>query len=200
MVVEMEDRLIKQSTEHIERIVDELTLMDDDLMSKVFDGNIPAAELMLKIILEREDLKVIHVVGQKELKNPIVGGRNIRLDILARDAAGKSYNVEVQRSNEGAHEKRARFHSSMLDSRMLKAQQDFKEMKDSYVIFITEKDYFGGGLPIYTVNRQIQELGKVFMDGSYIIYVNGSYKNNDTIGMLMHDFRCKNTNQFYFAE
>ncbi len=30
-----------------------------------------------------------------------------------------------------------RFHSSMLDTKMLKAKQKFKELHDSYVIFIT---------------------------------------------------------------
>lgn len=86
-------------------------------MSIVFDGNIPATELIVKIILERNDIKVLSVVGQKELKNPVVGGRNIRLDILAKDGQGEQFNVEVQRKNSGAEERRARFHSSMIDSR-----------------------------------------------------------------------------------
>ncbi len=37
----------------------------------------------------------------------------------------------------GADAHRARFHSSMLDTKMLKAKQKFKELHDSYVIFIT---------------------------------------------------------------
>ena len=46
-------------------------------------------------------------------------------------------NVEVQRADVGADAHRARFHSSMLDTKMLKAKQKFKELHDSYVIFIT---------------------------------------------------------------
>jgi predicted HTH transcriptional regulator len=52
-------------------------------MSKVFDGNIEATELLLRIILERKDVKVVRVKGQVELKSPYPGGRNIKLDIDA---------------------------------------------------------------------------------------------------------------------
>lgn len=189
-----------QEAKSVEQIIDNLTLFDDDLMSMVFDENIPATELLLKIILERDDIQVISVVGQKELENPVVGGRNIRLDILVKDRQGNIFNVEVQRSNKGANERRARFHSSMVDSRMLKAGQEFKELLESYVILITQKDYFGKGLPIYTINRHIEELEEVFQDGSHIIYVNGSYRGDDPLGKLMYDFGCKDADDMYYSE
>ena len=185
IIVNVEKQKQIQEANSVEQIVDNLTLFDDDLMSMVFDENIPAAELLLKIILKRDDIQVISVVGQKELENPVVGGRNIRLDILVKDRQGNIFNVEVQRSNKGADERRARFHSSMIDSRMLKEGQEFKELLESYVILITQKDYFGKGLPIYTINRHIEELEEVFQDGSHIIYVNGSYKGDDPLGKLM---------------
>ena len=58
-----------------EDIIDELTLFDDDLMSLVFDKNIEATTLLLRIILQTEDIEVIEVTGQRELENPVVGGR-----------------------------------------------------------------------------------------------------------------------------
>ena len=190
----------KQTYTNVEEIVDNMTLFDDDLMSIVFDANIPATELVLKIILDRNDIKVVSVVGQRELKNPIVGGRNLRLDILAKDGQGELFNVEVQRKNSGANERRARFHSSMIDSRMLKKKQKFKELRDSYIIMITQNDYFGKGLPVYTINRYIEELDTCFQDGSHIVYVNGRYRGNDSIGQLMHDFRCKKAKDMYHKE
>ena len=190
----------KQIYTNVEEIVDNMTLFDDDLMSIVFDANIPATELILKIILDRNDIKVVSVVGQRELKNPVVGGRNLRLDILAKDGQGELFNVEVQRKNSGANERRARFHSSMIDSRMLKKKQKFKELRDSYMIMITQNDYFGKGLPVYTVNRYIEELDTRFQDGSHIVYVNGRYRGNDPIGQLMHDFRCKKAKDMYHKE
>ena len=66
---------MQQNTKAIEQIIDDMNLFDDDLMSMVFDENIPAAELLLKIILKRDDITVISVVGQREFQNPVVGGR-----------------------------------------------------------------------------------------------------------------------------
>jgi hypothetical protein len=168
-----------------------LRLMDDDFLSLVFDRNIEATEFLLHVILQREDLKVMEVVGQRDYKNPVVGGRSIRIDIYAKDADGYIYDIEIQRSDEGADSHRARFHSGMIDTRMLKAGQDFTELKDSYIIFITERDVMGAGFPLYHIEKKILETGADFNDGSHIIYVNGAYKNdNDPVGKLMHDFRC----------
>ena len=189
-----------QDSKIVEQIVDDMDLFDDDLMSMVFDHNIPATELLLKIILKREDITVMSVVSQREFQNPIVGGRDIRLDILAKDSTGRHYDIEVQKKPEGAHVRRARFNSSMMDARMLKAGQEFSELRDSYMIFITQTDIFGHGIPVYTVNRHFEEIDDLFNDGSHIVYVNGSYKSEDAFGKLMHDFGCKESKDIYYPE
>lgn len=80
--------------DNIEEVVDDLTLFDDNLMSRVFDNNVEATELLLRIILNKK-VKVISVVGQDEMKNHDVNGRNITLDIHAIDEEGKE--IEIQR-------------------------------------------------------------------------------------------------------
>ena len=40
--------------------------------------------------------------------------------------------------------------------------QDFEELPESYVIFITRDDILGYGLPIYHIDRQIKELEEAF--------------------------------------
>ena len=180
----------------VNKLVDDMTLFDDDLMSHVFDKNIEATELILRIILG-EDIKVICVDGQDELKNPLVDGRNITLDVHAVDSRGKEIDIEVQGDAKGAIVKRARFHSSMVDVRMLKASQDFKQLRDSYVIFIYKKDKFKKGLPIYHIDRYVRETGKIFEDGSHIIYVNGSYRGDDEIAHLIEDFHQKDAEDIH---
>ena len=176
-----------------------LCLLDDNLMTLVFDRNIEATELLLKVILQRNDLRVLEVVAQREYKNPMPSGRSITIDIYAVDENDKVYDIEVQRASEGADVHRARFHSSMIDTKMLKARQEFKEIHDSYVIFITADDVIGAGCSLYHVNRTIEETGAYFNDGSHIIYVNGSYKDdNDPVGKLMHDFRCLSSVDMFY--
>ena len=115
------------------------------------------------------------------MKNHQVGGRNITLDVDAMDENGEEIDIEVQGNSEGAHVRRARYHSSMVDSRMLKEGQAFRELKDSYVIFIYKHDKFRKGLHLYHVERYVGETNEQFRDGSHIIYVNGNYKGNDEI-------------------
>ena len=190
---------VKQEWERVNSLVDTLTLFDDELMGRVFDKNTKATELVLRLILGR-NIKVISVNGQKEIRNAKVGGRNIILDVHAIDVAGEEMNIEVQGGSEGAHVRRARYHSSMLDTGMLKESQPLKELKDSYVIFIYKRDKFGKGLPLYHIDRYIKETEETFGDGSHIIYVNGSYKGDDAIGKLVSDFHQTDSEKMYYSE
>ena len=190
---------VKQEWERVNSLVDTLTLFDDELMGRVFDKNTQATELVLRLILGR-NIKVISVNGQKEIRNAKVGGRNIILDVHAIDVAGEEMNIEVQGGSEGAHVRRARYHSSMLDTGMLKESQPLKELKDSYVIFIYKRDKFGKGLPLYHVDRYIKETEETFGDGSHIIYVNGSYNGDDAIGKLVSDFHQTDSEKMYYSE
>ena len=184
-----------------EEMLKNMRLMDDRFMNLVFDENNEAVELVLNIILERDDLKVKTVEVQKVENNPKPDGRGLVLDIYAEDADGKVYDIEIQRADYGADVKRARLHSAVLDSRLLKANEKFSEVNDSYVIFITENDKLGDMLPIYHIDRIIRETGKYVDDGNHIIYVNGEYESDTTaIGRLMHDFRCKDAKDMYYDE
>ena len=190
---------VTQNQDRINKLIDGLTLFDDDLMSRVFDKNIEATELLLRITLERK-IQGISVIGQEEMKSAAVGGRNITLDVHALDENGEKMDIEVQGNSEGAHIRRARYHSSVLDSRMLKEGQEFKEIKDSYVIFIYKRDKFQEGLPLYHIDRYVRETGKLFEDGSHIIYVNGNYKGDDEIGYLMQDFHQTDPDNMHYKE
>lgn len=124
----------------------------------------------------------------------------MRLDIHAVDANGQHFDVEVQRANSGAGAERARFNSSMMDTRMASVGDKIPELKPAYVIFITENDVLGGGYPLYHIDRWIEELDfEPFNDGSHIIYVNGEYNNVvSPIGLLMHDFRCTSAKSMHY--
>ena len=91
--------------------IKEFRLLDDDFMSRVFDGNIECTELVLRIILDKPDIKVREVHTQREIKNLL--GRSVRLDIDARDMDDEPIDVEIQRSDRGAGVKRANFRKAM---------------------------------------------------------------------------------------
>ena len=49
--------------------IKQMRLLDDDLMSAAFDNNIEGTQVVLRTILNKEDLVVERVTSQRELKN-----------------------------------------------------------------------------------------------------------------------------------
>lgn len=178
--------LDRKHQEDLERIRN-FRLMDDDFMSKVFEDT-TCAEFLLKVILNRDDLTVQEVHGQHDIKN--LQGRSVRLDILAVDEKNRAYNIEVQRSDRGAGAKRARYNSSLLDANLTQPGDGYDALNETYIIFITERDVLKRNLPIYHINRIIEETGEAFGDEAHIIYVNSQIKDETALGKLMHDFSC----------
>lgn len=167
--------------------------IDDVFMRNIFRNSPEIVEMVLRILLNKPDLKVIASQTQADLKR-ITGSRGLCLDVLATDNAGKLYDIEVQRDKDKSKPERARYHSSAMDVENLQKGMEFGELPDTYVIFITEEDYFGRNRPIYKIERIVEDDNSPFNDGSYILYINGEYRDNTEIGKLMHDFNCSNPN------
>lgn len=178
--------------------IKEFTLMDDLFMTKVFEDDIERTQLILRIILENGTIKVKKASTQKRLKNLQV--RDLQLDILAEKADGTKFNVEVQNESSGAIPQRARYHMSLLDAKSLPKGEYFDKIPENYVIFITREDVLKGLLPIYHIHRTIDENGSSFADGLHIIYVNAKIHNDTPLGMLMHDFCCKNPDDMHYKK
>lgn len=174
--------------------INKMCLMDDNLMSAVLQ-NKECCELVINTILDRNDIVVIDCKTQYTVSN--LHGRSVRLDVLARNEKGEYINIEVQQADEGAFPKRAHYNSSLIDANVTETGDDLKELPETYVIFITSNDVLGYGLPLYEIERTIKQNGRSFSDGSHIIYVNASITNDTALGILMHDFKCRSTDNMY---
>ena len=174
-----------------------LCLMDDVFFNVCMDGYIEGMACILRVILEMPDLIVERVTTQKTAGS--LRGRGVRFDAFAR-AGKRLMNIEVQRDDRGAAPERARFNSSMMDARELQKGEEVTELPETYVIFITEKDVLGEGLPICHIHRVIEETGKPFGDRSHIIYVNGEVRDATPLGRLMHDFFCQDAEDMHYEE
>lgn len=181
---------------YLERI-SKLRLMDDDFFSEALDGKIEAVEYILQTVLERDDLEVVETKAQVEYKSATK--HSICLDIKAVDRNEEHFDIEIQRADAGTGPRRARFHGSMIDRELLDKGRDFEELPESFIIFITEDDKYDEGVPVYHIERKIEEKGNaLFADGLHILYVNGEYQDVETpIGRLMHDFYCTRSEDMY---
>ena len=187
--MDMEQKKIR----YLEKIK-QLRLMDDTFFNSCFDGNIPCMEVVLRAVLGNDRLRVTEVITQQSVPN--LYGRAVRFDALATDGE-TIYDVEIQRSDEGAIPRRARFHRSMIDSREVSKGTLFPDLPETYVIFITEHDVWKRGKPLYTVRRTFEDTEEVFNDGTHILYVNGECQSESPLGRLMHDFFCSDPNDMY---
>ena len=180
--------------ERYKGIIKNFTLMSDIFMRNVFKQR-ECLEYVLQVIMEKQDLKVIEQIIQKDYKN--LQGRSAIMDCVARDSEGKQFDVEIQQDNEGASPKRARYHSGLKDMNTLNPGQDFDELPESYVIFITRDDILGYDFPIYHIDRHIKEADDSFQDEAHIIYVNSRKQEDTELGRLMHDLHCKNADEMH---
>ena len=175
-------------------ILKDLTIMSDVFMRNVLKQK-ACTEYILRVILERNDLIVVDQVLQKDYKN--LQGRSVILDCVVRDSVGRRMNVEFQQEKEGTEPKRARYHSGLMDMNALNPGQEFCELPESYVIFITRDDILGYDFPICHIDRHIKEADDSFQDEAHIIYVNSRKQEDTELGRLMHDLHCKNADEMH---
>jgi len=87
-----------------------------------------------------------------------------------------------------------------MDANSRLAGDDYEQLPETYVIFITENDVLHGNLPIYHIERTIQEKVVDVDDGLHIIYVNNAITDDTPLGRLMHDFRCTKPEDMHYKE
>jgi len=182
----------------IKQVIRSLCMMNNRFMNFMLDDNKEAAQVFLRVILGDDKIKVRNVRIQSFIQN--IYGHSSQLDILAQDSEGRYFNVEVQRSDEGAPARRARFYSSILDTHFLQPGKLYEELPDTYVIFITENDVLHDNLPLYNIRRRIDENAKCFEDGSRIIYVNSQRRDDTALGKLMQDLYCTEPKNLHYQE
>ena len=189
------NNVLDRNNDYIKRI-SKLCLFDDDFMNIVFQND-KCVKLLLDIILDT-DIRISDINIQHQLDN--IKGRTVIMDMYIIDEKGRYINVEIQRDDSQAIAKRAGYHESLLKTNITSKQTKWKDISETYVIFITENDVLLGGLPIYHIERRIEENGERFEDGAHIIYVNGRNEEDTRLGRLMHDMRCTEVEDMYYEE
>ena len=191
----------EQHQKDLERLA-QLRPIDDDLMREMFRGNMPLAQLVLRIFTGINDLVLTEEKTQYDLKH-LLGARSICLDVFASDSKGVKYDLEIQRADKGASPKRARYHSSSMDIEFLSAGDDFEKLPVTYTIFITENDVRGEGRAAYLFERRDTLTNKPLGDEEYLLLINGAYNDREDdsdLAKLIHDFGCARPSDMYFKE
>ena len=173
-------------TEEERAIARSLRPIDDTLFRTMAKDNIPLVEHIVRITLNRDDISILKVNTQDDI-HIYEKAHSVILDCLAVDDAGNLYNIEVQATKKGDLVKRARYISSMIDSKYAlgKGISSYNEIKTQIVIFLMEEDIFDRRKQLYEFIRYDVDKKLPLDDGSHIIYVNANNKGREDLDNLM---------------
>ena len=138
---------------------DELFFTDDFLFSKIM-RNPEIAKGVVQNLLGIKVKKIEFVTSQYSI-DELYNGKGIRLDAYLEDE-DKIIDIEMQTVIKRDEGLRMRYYQSIMDIDHLNRGESFRELKESYVVFICLDDPFGDGKPVY--NFVTKEL-----DGSWIL-------------------------------
>jgi predicted transposase/invertase (TIGR01784 family) len=134
------------------------TIANNFIFYKVMRNNPEVCKELLEILLE---IQIDHIeMKQEDTVEIDYGKKGIRLDVYAT-GTDKAFNLEMQTSDTGELPERSRYYQGMIDVDDLNSGQDYKELKDSYIIFIYKPDIFGKGLAKYTFENLCIENPKI---------------------------------------
>ena len=161
------------------KAIEDLTFTDDFMF-----GEIMKNEEICKGVIERLlHIKVekLELITLQETIAPYYETRGVRFDVYVKDS-DKVYDIEIQNKKFAEIEKRTRYYQSMIDMDLLAKGANFKELKESYVIFICKTDPFDLGEPCYKVKSIFENHPeKEFDDKTHKVFYNASAykKEND---------------------
>lgn len=174
------------------------TLMDDAFMTACFKESTDAVQYVLRIILNRPNLKVIETKTQETLKN--MNGLSVCLDVLAADSQGSLFNIEIQVDLRGASMKRILYNMDSIAVHSLPTGEDVDNLPDIYAICITAGDFWRDGRSLVRMGICDLDTGKQIGSDRTMIWFNAAHKSDDDLGKLGHDLLCPDPDKMYSAE
>ena len=150
------------------------TIANNFIFYKVMRSNPDVCKELLEILLQ---IKIDHIeIKSEETVEVDYGKKGIRMDVYAVGAT-KSFDLEMQATDDGELPERTRYYQGILDVQELNSGEDYRTLKDSYIIFICVPDIFGKGLAKYTFENLCIENPEIKLnDRSYkYFYIADNY-------------------------
>ena len=130
------------------------TIANNFIFYKVMRHNPDVCKELLEILLEME-IDHIEMRGEETVEIDF-GSKGIRLDVYAKNN-NRAFNLEMQAAESKELPERARYYQGSIDVDCLQTGEKYKELKDSYVIFICIQDIFEKGLACYSFENLCRE-------------------------------------------
>jgi predicted transposase/invertase (TIGR01784 family) len=159
---------------------EELTLSNDFIFAKVMQ-NKSLCKKLLEIILKIKIRDIAYHEEQKVLEDS-PDGKAVRLDVYVEDDKNSVFDLEMQASNNRELPKRSRYYQGRIDVSILEKgnRSTYRNLKDSYIIFICLEDIFGAGRHYYYFENTCREDRDLKLgDGAVKVFLNADSDMDD---------------------
>ncbi len=128
----------------------------------------------LEAVLEKKIAEITYIERQQDMKDG-VNLHGVRLDVALADADETRYDIEMQTGHAYDLERRIRFYQSSIDRRTLEPAESYRQLRESYIIFICTDDYYDRGLALYKRKSVIDGAEDLtYEDGSHAYILNAA--------------------------
>lgn len=173
-----------KETQKLKADYEKLSLADDFMFCKIMVKPKNCIEMLQR--LTGNKIERIKAVAEQKVIQVTSDSKGIRYDVYVEDNNNIVYDAEMQRKRSEKEtgieilSKRVRAYQGLMDVNLLEKGGSYKELKNSYVIFICTFDPFGRNLCCYefeNICKDVEELK--LLDGRKILFFNtkGTIKN-----------------------
>ena len=113
------------------------------LFGKIMTTNSDILLELLQYSLPEMGITSIHDAGRELDIKLSIDAHGVRLDVSARDNAGRIIDIEMQLKDERNVPRRMRYYSGAIDQTILEKGMNYNRLSDAVVLFITLFDPFG---------------------------------------------------------
>ena len=154
--------------------IDDISLANDLVFSEVMRQP-ENVKPFLEAVLEKKVAEITYIERQQDMKDGI-NLHGIRLDVALADADETRYDIEMQTGHAYDLERRIRFYQSSIDRRTLEPAESYRQLRESYIIFVCTDDYYKRGLALYKRKSVIEGAEDIeYDDGSHAYILNAAF-------------------------
>ena len=149
---------------------EELEIKDDFMFAKVMRDK-KLCKKLLERLLQTKIRDIVYLEEQKSI-NIEKDAKSIRLDVYIEEG-NRVFDLEMQTTDKRNLPKRSRYYQGMIDLNTIEKGENYKKLKESYVIFICTFDPFHQEKAQYTFeNLCIEDKELKLNDGAKKIFFN----------------------------
>ena len=164
---------------------EDLTFTDDFMFCKILQNNPDVCKELTELILGRK-IGLIADVRNQQAVTITADGHGVRFDVYFEDDRNTIFDIEMQQGSIEYLPRRSRYYQGMIDLNQLERGGAYKDLKNSYVVFISRNNPFNEiGLHKYSFRNMCAEKPDLEMgDGANKVFLCAEGNQDDVTGDL----------------